>query len=114
MMESDIDIPEEVLDEVKRAVKEFLKYPRPEIPLKEVEKSVLFKIGCRKEKSRGGSAFKYSHRILEDDTRYTAGIFSIHRKSGSKDKPLIRRNDFKAYLLPHIVRILEVFERKVN
>ena len=110
-MEPDFEIPRAVLDEVREALAKFLSFPQPEIPLREVERSVLLRIGCRKEKTRGGAAFKYSHRILENDARYTAGIFSIHRKGGSKEKPLIRRNDFKAYLLPHIIRILEVLER---
>jgi hypothetical protein len=111
-MERDKEISKELLQEIHEELTAFSKYPKPDIPIKEVEKKILFRIGCQPEKSKRGSAFKYSHRVLEKHTSYTAGIFGVHRKGGSKDNPLIRRNDFKAYLLPHILRILAVLERE--
>ena len=113
-MDRHTEISKEVLKRVRKELEVFSNYPRPEISLKEIENKILFQLGCRKEKSRRGTAVKYSHTTLERDRRYTAGIFSIHRKGGSKDKPMIGRNDFKAYLLPHIKRILEALEGGQN
>ena len=91
----------------------FKDYPRKEIPLKEIEKVIINKIGCKRERSKGGSAVKYSHTYLEDHPYFTFGIFSIHLIHGkSKNKPQIRRNDFKQYLLPPLQIILEKMERE--
>ena len=101
----------ENLKNIREKLESFLNYPQKEISLKEVEKIILTKLGCVREKSKGGSAVKYSHTVLENHPRFTAGIFSIHMIHGkSKNKPMVRKRDFKQYMWPALEIILNDLE----
>lgn len=84
---------------------------RREISLNEIDRLLTEKLGCTREKSRGGSAIKYSHPILEKYSEYTAGIFAIHQMHGkSKRRRMISRHNFRMVLWPTIERILNELE----
>ncbi|MHA1845696.1 MAG: hypothetical protein ACTSWE_15670 [Promethearchaeota archaeon] len=99
------------LNEIRKKLESFRSYPKKEIPLKDIEKIIIRQLGCRREKSRRGSAVKYYHYCLEDHPLFTGGIFCVHILHGkSKSNPQIKRSGFKKYLLPALEIILDKLE----
>lgn len=110
-MDNNADNRTENLKSIRKKLVAFLKYPQKEIPLKKIEKIILKELGCVREKSKGGSAVKYSHSVLENHPQFTAGIFSIHLIHGkSKNNPMIRKGNYKKIMWPVLDIILNDLE----
>ena len=115
-MKNSPDKEDRELKAIREKLECFLGYSKQkELPLKDIEKLMINSLGCIKEKSKGGSSIKYSHPSLEKNKFFTNGIFSVHIIHGkSKDKPMIRRKDFKLYLWPALKFILDELEGGKN
>ncbi len=61
------------------------------------------------ELSGKGSSVRFYHYLLEDHPFYN-GYFQIHKihKGGNKD--FVRMNDYKQFMLPVLITILEIKE----
>lgn len=58
-------------------------------------------------KSKGGSARRFRHVALIGFDYYTEGIFKVDIIHKGKSNPQIRTRDFKQYLFPPLMHIIE-------
>lgn len=58
-----------------------------------------------------GSSLTFKHPLLNKHPYYH-GFFSVHKIHKGGDNDLIRRTDFKSYLLPALLTIIEFSDKK--
>lgn len=58
-----------------------------------------------------GSVVRFEHPLLKNHPYYH-GYFSVHKIHKGGDNDQIRRNDFKTYLLPALLIIIEISDKK--
>jgi hypothetical protein len=80
-----------------------------EIPLNHLLKITEF-LGAKRIPATG-SSIRFQHSILKDCPPYK-GFFQVHKihKGGNMD--LIRKNDFKAYMYPVLVLIIDLLKKE--
>lgn len=87
----------------------FKKTKQPEMKLRLIEKWMIKKLGVVREKNPGGSKIIYSHALIEKYEE--SGRFRIDKIHGKhKDNDMVRTRDFKTFLYPRLVRIIEYLE----
>ena len=92
------------VDELKRAnVVEFL--------YNDINKVLKF-LEVEELPSKGGSAIRFRHEILKGHPHFLEGIFTIHVKHKGGDQKVISKNDFKAYMLPALMQIIDLLDKK--
>jgi hypothetical protein len=92
------------LDELKRAnVVEFI--------LTDINRILNF-LEVEELASKGGSAIRFQHKILKGHPYYHEGIFTIHVKHKGGDQRIISKIDFKSYMLPALIQIIDLLDKK--
>ena len=92
------------LDELKKAnVVEFI--------LSDINRILNF-LEVEELPSKGGSAIRFQHKILKGHPHYHEGIFSIHVKHKGGDQKIISKNDFKFYMLPALIQIIDLLDKQ--
>lgn len=73
---------------------------------------VLNFLGVEELPSKGGSAIRFRHEILKRHPHYYDGIFTIHVVHKGGDQRVVKKNDFKTYMLPALIQIIELLDKK--
>ncbi len=79
-----------------------------EIPLNHIRKITSF-LGAI-EVQDIGSSIRFKHQLLADHPEYH-GYFKVHKIHKGGDQDMIRKNDFKNYLLRPLFLIIEMKEK---
>ncbi len=80
-----------------------------EIPLNHLFKIIEF-IGA-KQVTATGSSVRFEHYLLKDNP-FFHGYFQVHKVHGGGDKDKITMIDFKKYIYPVLIIIIELKEKK--
>jgi len=80
-----------------------------EIPLNHLLKITEF-LGAKRITATGSSV-RFQHEILKNYPPYK-GFFQVHKIHKGGDLDLIRKNDFKTYVYPVLMLIIELLEKK--
>jgi hypothetical protein len=80
-----------------------------EIPLNHLRRIIDFLGAIRVPAT--GSSVRFSHPILKKYPQYQ-GYFAVHKIHKGGDQEEIRKNDYKKYLYPALITIIE--EKKLN
>jgi len=93
------------LDDAKRELDVFLELGSPTINLNKLRKILRF-LNVEEIGSTGGSAIRFRHEILVNDTNYKDGCFSIHKihKGGNQEEIYVK--NYKIFLYPHLIKII--------
>lgn len=73
---------------------------------------VLFFLDVEELPSKGGSAIRFRHKILKGHPHYLDGIFSIHVIHKGGNQRAVRKIDFKTYMYPALIQIIELLDKK--
>jgi hypothetical protein len=97
------------LDDIRNELETLKSANVNEIPLNHLLKIIEF-LGAIQVPSTG-SIVRFEHHILKKHPYYR-GYFSIHKTHKGGDMDLIKRIDFKAYLYPALLAIIELTAKK--
>lgn len=92
---------------INEVLEYYRKYPKPEIPLREIEKNLLEPLGFDKLVPKRGSIYTAHHKMLEDYGQFAGTgnltFHIIHRKK----QLLIYRQHFKQIIVPVLKTMIE-------
>ena len=91
-------------DDISEYLTEFAKQNTPELQFNFINRVLLY-LGCE-EVTSTGSAVKFFHKALITDPM-RKGYFQVHRKHKGGDQLIIKRTDYRKFLLPPVLRIIE-------
>lgn len=97
------------LDDARKELEKIKSANVKEIPFNHLRRIIEF-LGATQIPSTGSSV-RFSHQILKAHPYYR-GFFQIHKIHKGGDKNEIKMTDFKAILLPTLLTIIELLEKK--
>lgn len=96
--------------DIKEVLEFFIHYPQKEIPLTEIEKYLLNRVGFDPVKPKKGSIYTTHHKLLEEMPGYApTGNLTFHVIHGKK-RLLIHKQNFKEFIVPTIKMIINFLE----
>jgi hypothetical protein len=96
------------LDDIRNELETLKSANVTELPLNHILKITEF-LGAVQVQSTGSSV-RFEHPLLRQHP-YFHGYFAVHKIHKGGDNDLIRRNDFKAYLYPALMTLIELKEK---
>jgi len=99
-------------NQLKSEFDKFYNSGKKELELKPIERLMVTELGVQliATKKGHGSERKYFHPILKQMGQ--SGHFTVHTIHGKhRDKPMIRRLDYRKFLYPHIEAIIYMTQR---
>jgi hypothetical protein len=96
------------LDDIRKELETLKSANVTELPLNHILKITEF-LGAVQVPSTG-SSIRFEHPLLRKHP-YFHGYFAVHKIHKGGDSDLIRRNDFKTYLYPALITLIEIKEK---
>jgi hypothetical protein len=98
-----------VLEDIRIELENLKSLNINEIPLNHLLKITEF-LGAKRITATGSSV-RFQHEIIKNYPPYK-GFFQVHKIHKGGDVDLIRKNDFKTYLYPVLMLIIDLLEKK--